>query len=553
MHVQGVVQSLFRGPVEERLGIGELGGVEVPTAPGVGGLEVGVGDEDVERHAGRAERGQDGVLVVARRPVDVLGVPHAVGPAGQQSRWAGQRGEVGQTLLVVVAEAEEVAVLVGPAVVGGTSGRLPGAGVVDRGRSVVEQVPAVAVQQAGCGPGGGVVVAVESVEAAPVAAQGEVRCGGRVLPGGQGEGVHVDVATGGVGAAQGDLVRAGLQADRDGRRRPGVPVVRRGQGQGAVGAAPGADPHAPRLVQAVAARAVGVAQVQQVGAVLGYARDPVGDAGSLAEFTGESEARVALVVGGDDRGARQERVLGLAARAEPAARDRAFGPGGIGGSGRQEGDAVDVDVPGVGGGAVQPDRVVTGAEGQRQPGHPPGVPVARLGEAERPVGAAVHAEAQGPGLVAAVTADGVGVAHGEVVRAGRLGPDVRGEGVVVGLEPGQEALAGEPAVVRGESGAVVHLVLRLAQDAGGTDRVLPGSRQHGLLSRLEPHAQVVRGEGAGADPVAQGHRAGGDGQDAVADRRGVAGWCEGAPADRVEGGPVLEAAVPGVLGTDQGR
>lgn len=176
--VERVVQPLGRGPVEEPLRIRELGLVDLPTAPRVGRLEVRVGNQDIERHALGAEGGQDPVLVVGGGAVDVLRVPDAVRPLGKQFGRTGQGGQVGQRPLVVVSVAEDITVLVRRPALGGALGDLVGAGVVQGRGGVVEEVPAVLVQQAGCG-GRCPVVAVDAVEAAAVATERQVRLRGR--------------------------------------------------------------------------------------------------------------------------------------------------------------------------------------------------------------------------------------------------------------------------------------------------------------------------------------------------------------------------------------
>ena len=100
------------GPVEERLRVGEPGGVDAPAVPLVRRLEVGVDDQHVQRHTLGPEPGHQ-VLELGGGAVVVLGVPDAVRPLRQQLRRPGQRRQVLQSAGVVLPVREDVAVLLG--------------------------------------------------------------------------------------------------------------------------------------------------------------------------------------------------------------------------------------------------------------------------------------------------------------------------------------------------------------------------------------------------------------------------------------------------------
>ena len=129
----------------ERGGIGEQRGVPLPAVPGVRALPVGVDREVIQGDAVSGELRQDRVLIVGGRVGVVLGEPVAECRFRQQRCRAGQLGQVRQGAGVVLAVAEQVAVLgIARRAVGYPAVRGP-----HRGLGVVEQVPAGLIEQPG--------------------------------------------------------------------------------------------------------------------------------------------------------------------------------------------------------------------------------------------------------------------------------------------------------------------------------------------------------------------------------------------------------------------
>ena len=279
----------------------------------------------------RAERGDELVFVVGGRVRVIARVPHAEGPLGQHVRRAGQRAQVPQGLLVVVAVAEEVAVLVRGAVVVRPR-RGPSVARAQRGVRVVEQRPATPVQNPGMQLDlvdvGARLVGVGIQAAGPAAqlsrlADRRGRGRGRVGPARLGDrhAVGVDVAAVAGRALRAQRVRARVQLHRAAGRGPRVPA-RRGRQRdladdGAV------DLYAQRPVLG---SAVGVAHLHVIAARCGHARDRPGvGRADLPVVGGEPAPGVAGVVVVDALAAAETAILGLAGGRE-AARPGRCGP-----------------------------------------------------------------------------------------------------------------------------------------------------------------------------------------------------------------------------------
>ena len=260
---------------------------------------------------------------------------------------------------------------------------LRGRVVQGRGR-VVEQAPAVLVQQAG-GDGRR---AVDAVEPAPVAAQrgvGERRRGAR-----RGERERVDVHPAGVGGVvQASTTELSPLARVTGRSTsPRSPSRRSRQRDWLV--------PSTEIVRTLPA--VGVAQVQRVTAVGRDVRDADRVLGARVLQAGdEAAAGEATVVGGEVRAARERAVLRLARGAEDARRaDRRRGRR-IGAARGRQREAVDVDVARVARAPRQHQRVLAGGEREiAELRRRPGVPVRGRRQRERGGRAAVDRRAQRP-------------------------------------------------------------------------------------------------------------------------------------------------------------
>ena len=328
------------------------------------------------------------LLVVRGRVRVVLGEPGAEGRFRQQRGGAGELLQVLEGAFVILAVAEQVAVLdVACRAVGDPAGRGP-----HRGLGVVEQVPAGLVEQASChlrnvcrAGGAGLaaragrrcgVAAVGGVVGADVAAErigGQERRGGRAHRADR-DVVDVDVAVVAAFAVEGDRVRARCEGHRHGDGGPRVPA--RGRRQGDLGGG-AVDDQAlgARFEIAIASGVIGVAD--------GHVRVP----GRGAEYLPRSvrpgggqpgdepgRAEVVLVVVRDRGPAaerRRARLAGLAEGALPFPGGRHAG----GRSRRQRAEELHLRVDG--GERARADLVAQGhlAGGDRQPaaGHAAGV------------------------------------------------------------------------------------------------------------------------------------------------------------------------------------
>jgi len=103
---------LAREDVEEGLRVGVEGGVELPAVAPVGRLGVGVYGQHVQRRVVGTERGDHAVAVVGGGVGEVAREPGPERVARQQRRRARERPQVGEPAPVVVAVAEQVAVLI---------------------------------------------------------------------------------------------------------------------------------------------------------------------------------------------------------------------------------------------------------------------------------------------------------------------------------------------------------------------------------------------------------------------------------------------------------